>query len=138
MLAAVATALLIGPVAYHRFVFRQRQKEHLVKTANALAIAGLAAVALAVSGAVLLISSYVIKGFPGVLVGVGTGCLFAALWFVFPLARRESSDRQSHRPLRPDSLDWDSWLRLLGMPNAESSAPLPALAAVGLRRRYRA
>src|ERR1700678_3138443 len=38
LLAALATALLTGPVAYHRFVFRQRQKENLVRTANVLAI----------------------------------------------------------------------------------------------------
>jgi hypothetical protein len=101
VLAAVATALLTGPVAYHRFVFRQRQKEQLVKTANALAIAGLVAVALAVSGAVLLIGSYVVKGLLGVLVGAGVGCLFAALWFAFPLARREGSDRQQHPPAAP-------------------------------------
>jgi hypothetical protein len=47
--SAVATALLLGPVAYHRLVFRRRQKEHLVKAGNAMAIGGLAAVALAVS-----------------------------------------------------------------------------------------
>src|SRR5947208_11482781 len=34
VLATVATALLLGPVAYHRLVFRQRQKERLVRAAN--------------------------------------------------------------------------------------------------------
>src|SRR5260370_27563915 len=34
--SAVATALLLGPVAYHRLVFRRPQKEHLVKAGNAL------------------------------------------------------------------------------------------------------
>src|SRR5258708_23450574 len=47
--SAVATALLLGPVAYHRLVFRRRQKEHLVRAANALAIGGLIAGAHAVS-----------------------------------------------------------------------------------------
>ena len=54
VLAAVATALLVGPVAYHRLVFRRRQKESLVRAASVMAIAGLAAVGLAVSAAVLL------------------------------------------------------------------------------------
>jgi hypothetical protein len=31
VLAAAATALLLGPVAYHRMVFRRRQKEQLVR-----------------------------------------------------------------------------------------------------------
>ena len=56
---AVATALLVGPVAYHRLVFRRGQKERLVRAASVMAIGGLAAVALAVSAAVLLVTSYV-------------------------------------------------------------------------------
>src|ERR1700744_3795319 len=55
ILAAVATALLLGPVAYHRLVFRQGMKEKLVKTANVMAILGLITVGLAVSSAVLLV-----------------------------------------------------------------------------------
>ncbi|HEX9516215.1 MAG TPA: DUF6328 family protein [Streptosporangiaceae bacterium] len=43
VLAAVATVLLVGPVAYHRLVFRQHLKEPLVIVANKMAIAGLAA-----------------------------------------------------------------------------------------------
>src|SRR3984893_19219554 len=43
VLSAVATALLLGPVAYHRLVFRRGQKESLIRTANVMAIAGLAA-----------------------------------------------------------------------------------------------
>jgi hypothetical protein len=41
VLAAVATALLVGPVAYHRLVFRRGQKERLVRAANVMAISGL-------------------------------------------------------------------------------------------------
>src|ERR1700732_5350850 len=48
VLAAVSTALLLGPVAYHRLVFRQRQKERLIRAANVMAICGLGAGALAV------------------------------------------------------------------------------------------
>jgi hypothetical protein len=43
LLAAVSTALLMAPVAYHRLVFR-RQKGRLVKDANVMALSGLAAV----------------------------------------------------------------------------------------------
>src|ERR1700735_5413614 len=51
-LAAVATILLLGPVAYHRMVFREGMKESLVRFSNAMAISGLAAVAGAVLTAV--------------------------------------------------------------------------------------
>src|ERR1700739_2255591 len=37
VLSAVATVLLLGPVAYHRLVFRQGKKEPLVKYANRMA-----------------------------------------------------------------------------------------------------
>jgi len=88
VLAAVATALLLGPVAYHRLVFRQRQKERLVRTANVMAICGLATVGLAISAAILLVTGSVDHGLPSVLVTVFTVSLFAGLWFAMPLARR--------------------------------------------------
>jgi Family of unknown function (DUF6328) len=88
VLAAVATALLVGPVAYHRLVFRRGQKERLVRAASAMAIGGLAAVGLAVSAAVLLVTSYVAGRLPAVLITVSVVCVFGLLWFALPLARR--------------------------------------------------
>jgi len=87
-LAAIATALLLGPVAYHRLVFRRGQKESLVRAASVMAIAGLAAVGLAVSAAVLLVTGYVASGLSAVLITAFVACVFGLLWFVFPLARR--------------------------------------------------
>jgi hypothetical protein len=88
VLAAVATALLLGPVAYHRLVFRRGQKEGLVRAANVMAVAGLAAVGLAVSAAVLLVTGYVTSGLAAGLITAFVTCLFGLLWFAFPLARR--------------------------------------------------
>jgi protein-S-isoprenylcysteine O-methyltransferase Ste14 len=88
VLAAVATALLLGPVAYHRMVFRQRQKERLVRAANVMAIAGLATVGLAVSAAVLLVTWFVAGGLAGTVIAVLVVLMFGLLWFAFPLARR--------------------------------------------------
>jgi Family of unknown function (DUF6328) len=92
MLAALATALLLGPVAYHRLVFRRHQKERLVQAANAMAIGGLAVVGLAISAAVLLVTGYVDHGLPAVVITVVTVCLFGGLWFVLPLAHRRQPD----------------------------------------------
>ena len=88
VLASVSTALLLGPVAYHRVVFRLRQKEHLIRAANLMALLGLVAVALAVSSAVLLVSSYVTTAVPAAVITVFVVCLFGSLWFAFPLTRR--------------------------------------------------
>ena len=88
VLAAVATALLLGPVAYHRLVFRRGQKERLVRAASVMAISGLATVGLAVSAAVLLVTGFVASPLPAVLITAFVTCMFGALWFAFPLARR--------------------------------------------------
>jgi len=88
LLSALATALLLGPVAYHRLVFRRGQKEGLVRTASVMAIGGLGVVGLAVSAAVLLVTGFVASGVPAVLITVFVVCTFGILWFAFPLARR--------------------------------------------------
>src|ERR1700743_1282248 len=80
VLAAVATALLLGPVAYHRLVFRQGTKKRLVRAANVMAIAGLAAVGLAVSSAILLVTDYVSSGLTAALITAFVNFVFARLW----------------------------------------------------------
>src|SRR5271156_4716017 len=75
VLAAVATALLVGPVAYHRLVFRRGQKEQLVRAASVMAIGGLTAVGLAVSAAVLLVTGFVASGLAAAVITVFTFCL---------------------------------------------------------------
>ena len=88
VLAAVATALLLGPVAYHRLVFRHQQKEPLVRAATVMATLGLGAVGLAISAAVLLASSAVATGLPTALITLFVVVLFGGLWFAFPFTRR--------------------------------------------------
>jgi MFS family permease len=87
-LSAVATALLLGPVAYHRVVFRRGRKERLVRAASVMAILGLITVGLAVSAAVLLVTGYVVGGLAAGLITALVVVMFAGLWFVFPLTRR--------------------------------------------------
>jgi putative flippase GtrA len=88
VLAALSTALLLAPVAYHRLVFRQQQKERLIRAANVMAICGLVSVGLAISAAVLLVTGFVDGGLPAVLVTALIVCLFSGLWFVLPLTHR--------------------------------------------------
>jgi hypothetical protein len=88
VLSVLATALLLGPVAYHRVVFRRGKKEGLVRAASVMAISGLAVVGLAVSAAILLITSFVASGLLAVLITLFVVLVFGLLWFAFPLARR--------------------------------------------------
>ena len=89
VLSAVATVLLLGPVAYHRLVFRQGKKEPLVRYANQMAVLGLAAVGAAVLTAVFLVASYVAGGLAAGLITGLVACMLATLWFALPLARRD-------------------------------------------------
>ena len=97
ILAAVATTLLIGPVAYHRLVFRRGQKELLVRFANVLAILGLAAVGGSVLAAVLLVTWYVGGVLAGCVITALVGVMLLGLWFTVPLVSRY--DRRLAFPL---------------------------------------
>jgi len=91
VLSAVATVLLIGPVAYHRLVFRRGMKEHLVRAANIQAILGLTVVGGAVLSAVLLVSWFVAGAVAGGVITAILGTLTIGLWFGVPLATRRAA-----------------------------------------------
>jgi hypothetical protein len=91
---AISAALLISPSAYHRITFRHQQKHHLVFTANKLTIAGLAFLAAAMTGAVLLITDYIFGTVATVITAVAAGLMFLILWYLLPLRRRITSDEQ--------------------------------------------
>lgn len=88
MATALSTALLIAPTAHHRLLFRQRDKEHLVKVSNLLAIAGLMVLAVAITGAILLIADIIFDGAQTVIFTVAAALAFAVLWVAMPLVRR--------------------------------------------------
>lgn len=86
--ALLASAFLIAPTPFHRLTFRLHQKRALVAIANRLAITGLALLALAMSGVILLISD-VLFGTPVAVVATTlAAATFALLWGVLPLLYR--------------------------------------------------
>ncbi len=85
---ALATLLLIAPTIHHRLLFRQRKKEHLVLSSNRLTIAGLGVLALAMTGAVLLITHFLFGGPTAVVTGTVVAVAFAVVWYATPLRRR--------------------------------------------------
>jgi len=91
--AAAASALFIAPTAYHRLMFRARDKPKLVQISSKLAVAGLVCLAVAMNGAVLLVTDVL---FDGTIVKVTvalTGALYVGLWFVLGLLRRLTGER---------------------------------------------
>jgi len=84
LFAALATALLTAPVAYHRLVFRRHKKHDLLRFANAVALAGLVSVALAISAAVLLVVSVVYDGLVAAIIAAVVAGTYFVLWYVAP------------------------------------------------------
>jgi cation transport ATPase len=84
----VASACLIAPTAFHRVTFRLHQKRALVAISNRLAIAGLAALALAMTSVMLLISDVLFGAAGAIVFTVLAATLLAMLWGVLPLRHR--------------------------------------------------
>ena len=84
---AVAAALLIAPSAMHRLEFRADDKHFVVFTANRLAIAGFAALGVAMTAAVLLVTHFVYSDTLAIVTTALVGILFFGLWYGLPLAR---------------------------------------------------
>ncbi|HEX3512190.1 MAG TPA: DUF6328 family protein [Solirubrobacteraceae bacterium] len=102
VLATLAAVCMITPSALHRFVFRHDDKHHLVFSSNKVVIAGLACLALAMSGSLTLVTTKLFGAGAGAVVGGIAALVFAVLWFVRPLTRLrelEAERRRSGREL---------------------------------------
>jgi hypothetical protein len=91
---AISAALLIAPSAYHRITFHFQKKRELVFLANRFAIAGLGFLALAMTGAITLITDVLFGTAMTVVTSVGAFSMFALLWYALPLWRRFRSEEE--------------------------------------------
>jgi hypothetical protein len=83
-----ATILLIAPSTYHRLRWREHDKEYMLVTANRLAIAGSAFLALAMISVVLLITDLLFS-LPWALLATSlVAVAFAWFWYGLALMRR--------------------------------------------------
>ena len=89
----VASLLLIAPTVHHRIEFRHDDKAHLVRSANRLAIGGLSILAVAMTGAVLLVTNVIFDTATTVVATAATLLAFAAVWYGLPLSRRRVGRR---------------------------------------------
>jgi len=95
--AALATALLIAPAAQHRILFRQHDKEALLRRSNRSAVAGLLALGVAICAALLLVVDVL---FSLTLAWVTSGALAVLLlwwWLAVPLWQRAHHDQDEVR-----------------------------------------
>jgi Family of unknown function (DUF6328) len=87
---ALSAILLIAPSSYHRMTFRLQQKRELIRLANRFTIGGLAFLALAMTGAIVLITDVLFGGIATPIVGTLAATAFVIVWYVMPLRRRLS------------------------------------------------
>src|SRR6187397_2745609 len=80
--SVLTTALVVAPVAMHRVLFRRRRRELLVESGNRFALAGLAMLAVTVSGVVLLVVDVVVGVTQGWIAGGAILLVFTLLWAV--------------------------------------------------------
>jgi hypothetical protein len=83
---ALSTVLLIAPSSYHRLRWRQHDKERMLVVSNALTIAGLFFLAVAITCAVYVITDFLFQRTWASLFTALVGAAFLALWYGLPLA----------------------------------------------------
>lgn len=89
ILCSTAAALcFIAPAAWHRILFEQSDKRHIIKVANRFVICGVAFLAAAMTLALILVSDFVFGATTATVVAAVAGVAFAWLWFLAPLLRR--------------------------------------------------
>jgi uncharacterized protein DUF6328 len=84
---AVSTVCLIAPSATHRLRFHAGDRAYVIETAHKYTIAGLVFLALAIVGAILLITDVLYNGAAVVAFPVLIALLLGGIWFVRPLLR---------------------------------------------------
>jgi len=106
MFTAISAALLIAPSAYHRLTFHYQQKQQLVFLANRFAIAGLGFLALAMTGAIVVITDFLFHSAAATAVAGGSALgLFVVLWGLLPLRQRFSLEQEGLRREGPRAGD---------------------------------
>ncbi|HET7856446.1 MAG TPA: DUF6328 family protein [Gaiellaceae bacterium] len=89
LLTMITTGLLIAPSAYHRLRWRRHDKEQILLTSNRLAISGMATLAMALSGAVYLVTDLLFESVAAVAIVTAATVLFLFwFWYGLPLVRR--------------------------------------------------
>ena len=89
---AGAAAMIIGPVAFHRALFRQGRKPELVRYAHRMATGGLAFLLVSMVTSVFLIVDYLLSRTAAWVLGGATAVFFLVLWAGIPLYRHHWID----------------------------------------------
>lgn len=96
---AFSTILLIAPSSYHRLRWRRHDKERILVVSNALTIAGLAFLAVAITCTVFVITDFLFHHAWAAMFTAIVAFAFLVLWYGIPLASA-IQDRRTQRRAR--------------------------------------
>ncbi len=82
--SVLTTGLIVAPVAFHRMLFRQRQRLWIVGAADKAARGGLLLLALVSAGVIFLVFDLVVGRVAGIVAGGVILALLLVLWVVVP------------------------------------------------------
>jgi hypothetical protein len=97
--AAVASALLIGPAAYHRHRFRRleeetvSEKKEMISTQDHLAAGGILFLALPMAGSVFMVFVLLFGTGTAAIVAGSLVLTYAWFWYALPVSRRLRNSR---------------------------------------------
>ena len=87
---ALSTGLLLAPSAHHRLLWRRQAREHRLRVANRLAIAGMVLLVVAMVGAMFVITDVLFGSAAAAVVTAFVSGFFLYVWFLMPIRYRTS------------------------------------------------
>jgi uncharacterized membrane protein len=95
--AALASAFMIAPTAYHRIMFRQGDKAVLIRLASFTTVVGLVLLMLSMNAAIYLVTDAVFDFTSAVIVTASSTLIFLVLWFGIASVRRAQHELDERR-----------------------------------------
>lgn len=86
--ASFAAMCFIAPAAWHRVLFEQGAKRHIIAVANRFVVAGLLFLTAAMTLALVLVCDYVFSSATAAVVAALVGASFGWFWFLAPMLSR--------------------------------------------------
>jgi hypothetical protein len=92
--SALAMALFLAPVSFHRIVFQRKLRDRMIPIAHHLTSGGLVLLLLAICGGVLLAIDVVLSRTVAIVTVALVLAWFVAFWYVLPAYVRRTSEAE--------------------------------------------
>lgn len=90
LLGAVATTfVIVAPVSYHRLLFRQGERDWLVRAAHRCCLGGILGLGVVSAAVVYLVFDVVLGGAAAPIAAAAVALAFTALWAAVPFIMRD-------------------------------------------------